>query len=572
MRLRGGAPALILILSTTAFGCAVRRPLAGTPAPDPGAAGSRTAEAGAPAATPEAPVVREIVLEGVTAFAPRVVYRAIVLRPGGRLKRDVATYASDLERRYQTRGYLGARVSASWDEGRGALTLRADEGRLRDVDVTGVEGGAEAQALSLLALKKGEVLTDKDLRAGLRRLQEGSGGAFRLAGEPPYTVEPLTEGVALKVAVAPVHTRLRVRIQGPDLSPLYNRVEGTAPGAGVELTLFDQAALEHARVYARAGYGFKSHDTRFALGAQRPFAGKRLVLGYEFHDLTDTDDDFRKYPVELTPGIQRVFSIVQDYFRRRGHEAYAFVRPSPRLHLGASYRRDDFESLPVLTHDSIFFFKRTARLNPEVAEGTRNAVLLTARWSRGAPLYATPVAERDSFLMANPYGLPLRRDQSARVDASLEIGGRTDAGSPSYRRFIGHARGRRDLSPVFSVDGRLLFGFGSDLPPQRQFALGGAGTLRGYGLKTFAGEDLALGTIEGRLRLPARWPDLLAFYDGGAAWTRGTSGAGYRDDVGVGLEWPGGGDGRVRVDGGYALRPLPGQRRARVNASIVLPF
>ncbi|HEY8152399.1 MAG TPA: POTRA domain-containing protein [Vicinamibacteria bacterium] len=569
MRPRGGATALFLILFTTAGGCAARRPQAAAPdAPPEGA----LATPGPPAAASEAPVVRDIVLEGIAAFPPAAVYRAIVLRPGGRLRREAATYAADLERRYQAHGYLGARVSAAWDAERGVLTLRADEGRLRELDLTGIEGGAETQARTLLALKSGEVLTEKDLRAGLRRLEDGSGGAFRLAGEPPYTVDPLSEGVRLKVAVARVPVKLRVRIQGPDLSPLNNRVEGLAPGAGVELTVFDQTALAHSRVYARGAYGFKSHDPRFALGAQRPFAGQRLVLGYEFHDLTDTDDAFRKYPVELTPGVVRVFSITEDYFRRRGHEAYAFLRPSPRLHLGLSYRRDRFESLPVLARDSVFFFKRTARLNPEVDEGPRNAVLFTARWAAGAPLYATPVAERDSFLMREPYGDRLRRDQSARVDASFEIGGRAGDGGASYRRFIGHLHGRRDLATLFAVDGRLLLGLGSDLPPQRRFALGGAGTLRGYGLKTLSGNDAVLGTVEGRLHPAARGPDLIAFYDGGAAWTRGTEGAGYRDDVGVGLEWPGGGEGRVRVDGAYALRPLPGQRRARVHASVVLPF
>jgi hypothetical protein len=567
VRLRGGATALTLILSTTAGGCAARRAPAAVPAV-PAASPSPAP----PSAAAEAPIVRDIVLEGVTALPPAAVYRAIVLRPGGRLRRDPATYAADLERRYRTRGLLGARVSASWDESRGVLTLRADEGRLRELDIAGVDGGAEAQARSLLGLKSGEVLTEKDLRVGLRRLQDGSGGAFRLAGEPAYAVEPLTEGVRLRVAVAPVHTKLRVRLQGPDLSPLSNRVEGLAPGAGVELTVFDPAALEHARVYARAAYGFKSKDARFAVGAQRPFAGQRFVLGYEFHDMTDTDDAFRKYPVELSPGVVRVVAITEDYFRRRGHEAYGFLRPSPRLHLGVSYRRDRFETLPVLTHDTVFFFKRTARLNPAVDEGPRNAVLFTARWAAGGPLYATPVAERDSFLVREPYGDRLRPDQSARVDASLEIGGRTDGGSASYRRFIGHLRGRRDLAALFAVDGRLLVGLGSDLPPQRRFALGGTGTLRGYALKTFSGEDAVLGTVEGRLHPAPRWPDLLAFYDGGAAWTRGLTGAGYRDDVGVGLEWPGGGEGRVRVDGAYALRPLPGQRRARVHASIVLPF
>ena len=29
-----------------------------------------------------------------------------------------------------------------------------------------------------------------------------------------------------------------------------------------------------------------------------------------------------------------------------------------------------------------------------------------------------------------------------------------------------------------------------------------------------------LGTVEGRLNSASRWPDLIAFYDGGKAWTR----------------------------------------------------
>jgi hypothetical protein len=569
VRLRGGATALILIFSILAGGCAARRPPGATPlAPGAGPAASSTSP-GPEAA--DAPLVREIVLEGVTAYTPATVYRAIVLRPGGRLKREPATYAADLERRYQARGYLGARVGATWDADRGVLTLRADEGRLRELEVTGVEGGAEAQARTLLALKTGEILTEKDVRAGLRRLEDGSGGAFRRA-DPPYSVEPLTEGVRLKLAVAPVRTKLRVRLQGPDLSPLANRVEGFSPGAGVDLTLFDPSALDHARVYARAAYGFASETWRFALGAQRPFAGHRLVLGYEFHDMTDTDDAFRKYPIELGPGIVRFAAISEEYFRRRGHEAYAFLRPTPRLHVGVSYRHDLFESLPIVAKDSIFFFKRTARPNPEIDEGTRDSVLFTARWAAGAPLYPTPVKEGDAFLVREPYGDRLQKGQSARVDTSFELGGSVPGGSPSYRRFLGHVRTRSRLTTSFSVDSRLLLGFGSDLPAQRVFALGGMGTLRGYPLKGFRGQNAALGTVEGRLRLPQRWPDVIAFYDGGAVWTSGIDGRGYRDDAGFSLEWPGGGEGRVRVDGAYALRPLPGQRRARAYATIILPF
>jgi hypothetical protein len=439
------------------------------------------------------------------------------------------------------------------------------------VTIAGVEGGAAARARTLLDLAPGPILEEKHLRPALGRIEDGSGGALRL-GDPSYVVEPLAEGVRLQVAVAPVRTRLRLRLQGPDPSPLRTRVEGTTPGGGLDLTLFDPASLEHAHVYALGAYGFSSKTWRFALGAQRPFAGQRLVLGYEFHDMTDTDDVFRRQVVAPPPGRPHLFSITEDYYRRRGHEAYAFVRPTDRIHLGATWRRDRFESMPAIARDSIFFFSRRARANPAIEDGERDALLLTGRWAAGAPLYASGVAERDSFLLRDPYGEVLALEQTARVDTTLEIGGRAGPGTTTYRRLIGHVRGRRRVSPTLSFDGRVLVGFGSDLPPQRLFALGGAGTLRGYALKQFAGQRMALGTLEGRVRAGGRWPDLIGFYDGGAAWTSGQTGAGWRDDVGAGLEWPGGGEGHLRVDLGYALRPTPGQDRARVHAALYLPF
>ena len=567
MRARGGIAALTLILSAAIPGCAEPSSPPVPPSPSP-ASSPRAAEAGSNA---DAPVVRDLVLEGVAAFPPPAVYRAIRVRPGARLRRDASAIAADLEARYRDHGYLGARVRGAWDPARGVLTLQADEGRLREVELSGVDGGAAERARALMDLRTGEVVTEKELRAGLRRLEDLSRGAFRL-GDPPYVVEPLAEGVRVRLSMATVATRLRVRLQGPDPSPLHTRVEGTAPGAGLELTLFDASSLEHAHLYARAAYGFTAHDARFALGAQRPFAAHRLVLGYEFHDLTDTDDVFRRYAVETPPGVPRLFSIVDDYYRRRGHEAYAFVRPHPRLHLGASWRRDDFRTMPVVADDVLFLLKRRPRPNPEVAQGERTSVILSARWAARGALYPSGGAERDSFLVRNPYGDPFSPEQAVRLDATLELAGASADGG-SYRRVIGHLRAHRDLSRLFALDGRLLVGAsGGDLPPQRLFALGGAGTLRGYGLKRFGGTDAVLGTVEARLRAPARWPDLIAFYDAGTAWTRGTVGPGWRDDVGLGLEWPSGGEARLRIDGAVALRPPRGEDRARVHAAVVLPF
>ena len=40
---------------------------------------------------------------------------------------------------------------------------------------------------------------------------------------------------------------------------------------------------------------------------------------------------------------------MDDYFRRRGDEAYLFVRPAPRIHLGVSFRSDRHQSLRDLS-------------------------------------------------------------------------------------------------------------------------------------------------------------------------------------------------------------------------------
>ncbi|HUG53856.1 MAG TPA: BamA/TamA family outer membrane protein [Vicinamibacteria bacterium] len=574
MRALRRIPAATLVLAAAA-GCAARGG-AGPSAPAVPSAGpgvTSEAEAGADAADAD-PVVREIVLEGVRAFSPATVHRAIRLRPGRRLRRPAAEVAFDLQRRYEVHGYPAARVAGTFDPEGGVLTLRVEEGRLRQLEVEGVAGGAAERARRLLALPAGEPVKEKDLRAALRRLESESGGAFQVVGEPPYAFEPLDDGVRLRIAVAPVRTKLRVRLSGPDPSGLRTRVEGTAPGAGLELTVFDPDGLQHTHLHARGAYGFSSDTARFALGVQRPFARHRLVLGYEFHDLTDTDDVFRRFNVAMPPGNPRPTAIFEDYFRRRGHEAFAFVRPSPRLHLGLSWRRDRFESLPVVADDSLFFFffSRRPRPNPEIAPGERDAVLFTARWAARAPLYARAVDERDSFLLHDPYGGAFDPVQGARLTATFEAAGESDAGSAPYQRFIAHARGRRLLTPAFALDGRLLVGVGNDLPVQRRFALGGTGTLRGYSVKRFAGDRAVLATLEGRYRPPSRWPDLIAFYDGGMAWTSEGGARRWRDDVGLGLEWPGGDDARIRVDGAVALRPPPGDDRARVHAVIVLPF
>jgi hypothetical protein len=562
VRIRGG-PAVLILAATALGGCA------GRAAPPP----SAPAAPDAPGATaPERPVVREIVLEGVSSLTAKEVERAIRLRPGQKLRGSPAGVAGDLEIRYRLKGHLAPRVQATFDGATGRLTLRADEGRIREIAIEGVEGDGEARAREALGLETGAPLREKDLRAGLRRIDDQSGGAL-VAAEPPYEVDALDEGVRLRVLLARHRVRWRFRPRGPDLSPILNRVEGTTPGASVELTLYDASSYRHTTLHARAAYGFKSEQARWAVGARRPFGpGGKLVLGYEAHDLTDTDDAFRREHVEAGPGRPRVASVVDDYFRRRGHEAFAFVRPTPRAHVGVSFRAERHESMPTLTEDAVFFLSRRLRPNAPAGEGDMRSLLLAGRWSARGALYPGERSEQESFFQREPYGGPFTALQRLRADLSLEIAGGGLGGDFDFNRLLAHVRGARAVTGRHGVRGRALLGLTTGTPPpQRRLALGGHGTLRGYSVKEFTGEHAVLATAEWTYTPPGRWPGVIAFYDGGAAWTDGVPGSGWRDDVGIGLEWPGG-RGWLRVDLGYALRPEPGRDRARVHAVLYLPF
>src|SRR5262249_21260035 len=154
-------------------------------------------------------------------------------------------------------------------------------------------------------------------------------------------------------------------------------------------------------------------------------------------------------------------------------------------------------SLP-LEADGSFFFDKAAPPNPEVREGLMRSLIAVARWSTAGPLFSDREAQNDSFLVRNPYGTAFVKDQGFRAEASFEWAdaGRLGGAFPCGPR-PPHLRAPRHVSPRQALTGRFLLGIGDgELPPQRRFALGGMGTLRGRALRELAGDRMALATAE----------------------------------------------------------------------------
>jgi hypothetical protein len=532
-------------------------------------------QAPAPAAPDAAPpLLREIVLEGVSFFTRDQVLKGVRLQPGGRFRRDPAEVAASLRAHYEAECFMAVRVAARFDPEAGRLTLAVDEGRMHGLVLDGLEGDEEARIRAILGIEPGTPLRDKTVRDAMGRLEAATGGAYRIEGGPPWTTEEGPDGPTLRLRVVRRRFALTPLLSGPDASPFRNRVDGTAPGLGVDITLFGGATTNHTSLYVRGAYAFGSDVWRYAAGVRRSFGANHLVTaGYERHDLTDTDDLFRRRPIEGPRGRPIPFHIVDDYFRRRGDEAYVFLRPTPRVHLGLSFRNDTHGSLPVVADDSILFFTRRPRPNPEAGEGRMRSLLFTARWAQRGPLFPNWQDERESFLIRTPYGTPFEHGQGARLEATYEVAPDALGGDFSFQRLTAQARTSRTVGTRHTVVGRVITGLTGGTPPlQRRLALGGLGTLRGYALKEFAGEQAVLATGEWMIATRPRYPSLVLFADGGSAWGGDADGGGFKADAGAGLEFRILSRGWARVDVAVPFQPAPGADRARVYGMVRLPF
>jgi hemolysin activation/secretion protein len=200
------------------------------------------------------------------------------------------------------------------------------------------------------------------------------------------------------------------------------------------------------------------------------------------------------------------------------------------------------------------------------------SLVATARWST-QELFEGRGDEAQSFLLGSLYGTARVPDDGWRAEASFEVASPDLGGDFDFRRLIANVRARRVLTSRFAVAGRVLLGLtGGEPPPQRRFALGGLGTLRGRHFKEFPGDNMVLATAEWTLRSTWPWPAPVLFYDGGTVWGAGAAELGWKSDVGVGLEWRAGSVVGLRLDGAVPIAREAGRAAFRLTLRLTAPF
>ncbi|RKH33418.1 hypothetical protein D7Y13_05955 [Corallococcus praedator] len=499
-------------------------------------------------------------------------------------------------------GYLLATLSATLSH-EGALVVTVDEGRLEAVDVPGVEPEMAARVREALGLAPGDVFLRSDARRAVERLEsqlpflrtvdgEGLGEerrSVRIIEEreaqgtrryrtqeqerPSRHREPKEpgsvwrslfsrhereEGITLEGRRLVVHVRPRRPDLSMELLPVHTQVTGFAPGLAADLRFWDPKDRVHATLDAaffvplRLG-GQRLPDDPEGTRRQRRVSllgGAKLhvpalglaEVGAQVHDFTDTLDRWRLGDIDSYVYSFLINRPDRDYFRRKGFAAFATWRWARSWLAGAEFHGDTYESLQAFTPPlSLFRRDSPAFPNAPVSEGRFHSVVLRAEYDSkakpGSPvgsLFRTP--ETSLFRREGDR----TREPALRGLVTLEVGQQVGVDT-RFWKLVGDAVLDLPVNWHSGLSVRLRVAGGEDLPLQKQEALGGWSTLRGFGFKDFRGGDASvLGSAEYRWQAFGIFADLGSVH-AASDWTDPRLGLGasfhFSDAVRVEAAW-----------------------------------
>lgn len=521
---------------------------------------AQTPQPAQPAPPPPPPVVRAVTFDGVSVFTPAEIRRWLDLNDGEPLPRPIEKLSETLEHKYRREGYSRARVQITFDEATAVLRVSADEGRIDEVELEGIEGTLLDTLQGNFDVRPGDIYNDGVISRALHRLLEPTRGGIVQDGFD------LVDRGGKRVLVVELDRRQAlggVSFGAGQREDWYNPVDGFAPAFGFNLTLFDtvfgSTSFKETYIRTYVSYKFARESAGYSVGFERPILGgwdgPRLYVGAEAHEITASDDGWRLSTLEQSVVALTFANTFRDYHGSTGYEVHAAYRMNPAQEILAAWRADEHEPL-VNTADYAVFRDGGDEFRPNqlAAPGDLRAVVLGYTLDTRGLEEESRERTYERHLFSSLFGTTGRRTPGIRLEWISELATEGLGGDFDFTRHILNARGYAQ----FGAHGfrlRALTGVSSGLlPPQRQFALGGIGSVHGYSFKEAAGEGMFLFNAE--YRLGSRSPGgarLVGFFDAGRVWDPL---AGSRDDwlkgIGGGFEI-----GEFRVEFGYRLDDIP---------------
>jgi hypothetical protein len=291
------------------------------------------------------------------------------------------------------------------------------------------------------------------------------------------------------------------------------------------------------------------------------FDSTKLFLGAELFDLTATDDGWRVSATEASLAAIGPRVSIRDYYDRRGVQLNAALRPHPRVEVLFAWRGEQHDALQTRSEFSVWNGDEAFRENLAAAPGSLHALLIGATFDSGGFDRESLDATYRRHQLENAFGARLPDSVAGtsrptwRVDWTSEISSPEGFGGDfDFRRHIISGRARVALSRYQEFAARMTGGWSEGvLPPQRQFAIGGIGSVHGYDFKYAVGDTLGLANLEYSIG----WQSglrALVFFDAGRVTSPSSIDPPWLKGAGFGI-----GLGGMRIDVGY---PLDGDRHS----------
>ena len=528
--------------------------LAGWVLVGPARAGSAAQDRPAPP-QPEQPVLTDVRIVGASIYTSEELQRRYGLMPGARLEKSLEDLEKSIKRRYKSDGYTYALVEVRLNDD-GVLTIDIDEGQIDSIEFRGVEGELEHRLREEFAVRPGDVFNRPQAARALDEALEFGQGAIERGGpQDAFTLIRDNGQRVLQVHLRTRTSRSDVFVGTHEREDWYSPVDGFNPAIGFESTLFDARRFNHTYLGGHVSYKFGPDRPGYSFGLERAFFAESILqIGASIHDMTVSDDRWRLSSLEqslVAFGFRNTF---RDYYRRKGYQLHAAVRPYANHEWLLAWRDEEQLGLANETDYGLFRDDHAFRPNALAQDGDLRAVIAAYTFDTRGLARESPSERYRRHQIDSLFGSFAPREDGARVEWTSEIAPSSLDHDFDFSRHVLNARGWREISPGRMVGGRVVAGFSDGtLPAQRLFALGGIGTVHGYTFKEAVGERMVLLNAEFRQRFGRSGLAGLVFADAGRVYRPlATSTAEWLKGVGVGLEM-----GDARLEFGWRLDDIP---------------
>jgi hypothetical protein len=412
-------------------------------------------------------------------------------------------------------------------------------------------------------------------------LRYHSEGGLIVRVPPPEKASGLTTGRDFRFG----RSDLTLAVRGA-----YNRVEGLpiAAGARLELGRSNPTIMEAVGIYrTESGLRLRDKDLGYALRIEQHVGGRRAArIGLALRSEVRPIEDWGLSDRESSLAAFVLHRDFRDHYERTGWAGYVRIAPRNAPFSALLELRDEkHTSIPAGDPLSLFDNGREWRPQPVVAEGDLTSVVARFAYdTRNEPLEPSTgwyIAVEAELGLAGDLTMPIPAIPGSDVPVAgrRAVDHRFRAALVDVRRYARTGPGSR-LAIRALVAGSLD---GGPLPPQRQHALGGEGSLPGYSpfqfdcgarrarLNIFEDDALvetpyfpyygcdrmALVQIEYQVRLPLPHdldrrlagvdlgppPSWGVFFDAGRAWNEENA-----------RQWRGAGQNDFAADAGFGLR------------------